>query len=512
LFAVVYLKVLSGPQKARSYKNEIFISYAHIDNESAFQGQNGWISDFHHALEIRVAQLLGRKPTVWRDPKLTGNDQFADTITDQLPQTAVLVTVLSPRYVKSEWCRREFQSFWQTCTKSSGVALGNKSRIFKVVKTPVPNLPDDTDLQPLLQPLLGYDFFKLDPDTGKFHELDLAFGPEAKADYWLRLDDLAQDIASLLEKMMSGAQKEQQTHPAVYLAETSADVKEQAISVRRDLERRGYPVYPNRQLPLEKSELEAFVREQLSLCAMSVHLGGANYGVVPDGSIQSIVEIQHELAVEYAKSRGVVRLVWLPPAVQPQDERQHKFVERLRNDPSWGKDADLLETSVESLKTAIDERLAILETPPKKEEPPAPARDAQPGRVYLICDQPDLDNLRPLSDFLFEQGIEVILPLFEGSEADLRLEHEENLATCDAAIIYHGQTHDLFLRRKLRELKKAGESSRLRVRAVCLAPPATPDKQSFRTLEATVIEQTSGFSPGSWTPFLSQLRTKGVTA
>jgi hypothetical protein len=494
------------------FKNEIFISYAHIDNESVFQGQNGWISDFHRALEVRVAQLLGRKPTVWRDLKLAGNDLFTDEIGDQLPQTAVLVTILSPRYIKSEWCRRELRSFWDNCANTTGISIGNKSRVFKVVKTPLQHADEKTELQPLLQPLLGYEFFKADAQSGHFHELDLAFGPEAKADYWLRLDDLAQDIANLLGTM-GGDSEEAPLEPrlSVYLAETGIDVRDLHSNVRRDLERRGYRVLPERNVPLAAAELQQFVREQLASCVMSVHLVGAHYGIVPDGSAQSIVEIQHDLAVEFAKDNGMVRFVWLPPGVEPQDERQSKFIERLRSDTGWSKKADLIESSIESLKTLIDERLSLIAAGQKQAAAPI-GESSQPARVYLICDEPDRSNILPLRDFLFDQGLEVVLPLFDGEEAEVRLDHEDNLRTCDGAIIYHGLSHDLFLQRKLRELRKiatGSAASRLRMKAVCIAPPMTMEKKSFRTLEAPVVSQDEGFD--GWRPLLAGIRAKGAT-
>ena len=38
-----------------SFENDIFISYAHIDDQPLVEGQKGWISSFHRALEIRLA-------------------------------------------------------------------------------------------------------------------------------------------------------------------------------------------------------------------------------------------------------------------------------------------------------------------------------------------------------------------------------------------------------------------------------------------------------------------------
>ena len=60
--------------------NDIFISYAHVDNESLTEGQKGWISQFHRTLEIRLRQLLGENPRIWRDMKLSGTDIFDEKI------------------------------------------------------------------------------------------------------------------------------------------------------------------------------------------------------------------------------------------------------------------------------------------------------------------------------------------------------------------------------------------------------------------------------------------------
>lgn len=44
------------------FEDDIFISYAHIDNKALTEGQKGWISHFHEALEIRLAHFSARRP------------------------------------------------------------------------------------------------------------------------------------------------------------------------------------------------------------------------------------------------------------------------------------------------------------------------------------------------------------------------------------------------------------------------------------------------------------------
>ena len=40
--------------------------------------------------------------------------------------------------------------------------------------------------------------------------------------------------------------------------------------------------------------------------------------------------------------------------------------------------------------------------------------------VYLMCDQLDRANVAPIQDFLFDQSLEVRLPLFDGEAEQIR--------------------------------------------------------------------------------------------
>src|SRR5436190_23035067 len=120
------------------FANDVFVSYAHIDDQTLAEGQPGWISTLHRALEVRLEQLLGKEARIWRDPKLQGNDIFADRLVDRFPGVGVLVSALSPRYVKSEWCQRELNEFLKASAATGDARVADKLRVFKVVKTPIP--------------------------------------------------------------------------------------------------------------------------------------------------------------------------------------------------------------------------------------------------------------------------------------------------------------------------------------------------------------------------------------
>ncbi|MEM7352595.1 MAG: TIR domain-containing protein [Acidobacteriota bacterium] len=500
------------------FESDVFVSYAHIDDQALVEGQKGWIANLHRALEIRLAQLLGKEPRIWRDPKLSGNDVFADKLVDRLTRVALLVSVLSPRYVNSDWCTRELREFFGASESSGGVRIGDKLRVFKVVKTQIPREQHPEELQDVL----GYDFFVVDPETGRARELSQNSGPEDSRQYWARLDDLAHDITEALSQIESSAgpaapvAANGHDQPAVYLAETSFDLKGERDAVKRELLGHGYRVLPDRPLPLVAPEAEAMIKEQLESCQLSVHLVGRNYGIVPEGATESLVVLQNEYAIERgARSGGeeLGRLIWMPPDLATDDDRQRKFIESLQVDPRIQQGADILETPLEDFKSAIHKKLQPAEE--EEEEVAAEAIDDAFAaaddlcRIYLICDQRDLDNTLALEDYLFDQGFEVIVPIFEGDEAQVRKDHEENLVVCDAVLYYYGAGNELWLRRKLREMQKSaafGRSKPLRGKAIYVAPPETSQKRRVRTREAIVIPQQQAFDPAALEPFIHQLK------
>ena len=116
---------------------------------------------------------------------------FGDLLSERLAGAAVLVAVISPRYLRSEWCQRELNEFLKA---TDGGRADGKPRLFTVLKTPVPL----EQMPPQLRQMLRYEFFTVDPASGDVREFDEVFGAEAQRDFWLKLDDLAHDICNVL--------------------------------------------------------------------------------------------------------------------------------------------------------------------------------------------------------------------------------------------------------------------------------------------------------------------------
>ena len=492
-----------------NFEGDAFISYAHIDNLELEDGHGGWVANLHRALEIRLAQLLGKQTRIWRDPKLQGNDALSDTLLEKVRRAAALVPVLSPRYVKSEWSLRELAEFCEACEQHGGLRVGDKARIFKVMKTPIGREHHPAELQDLL----GYEFFKVDPETGRVRELDEIFGPEAKREFWLKLDDLAHDLCRLLQLLESqtGQISESPDPDAVYLAETTNDLREYREAIKRDLVQHGYTVLPARPLPLSSSELTAAIAEDLSRCRMSIHMIGKNYSLVPEGDMQSLLEIQNELAIDRGKSGAFSRLVWIPRGLVVSDARQQKVIEQFRMDPRLGGRADLLETPFEDFATMIEAWLKRdLKTAPAS--PLVAGESHSPGSapIYVIYDQRDAALVSPWCDHLFTH-FEVIHPVFTGTEAEIREYHEENLRTCEAVLIFYGAANEAWLRRKLGEVQKSvgyGRTKPQPVVGVALLPPRTPEKERFRTHKALVMSQWDGLAPDALEPFVAAAKAR----
>ncbi|HEX8558969.1 MAG TPA: toll/interleukin-1 receptor domain-containing protein [Pyrinomonadaceae bacterium] len=346
-----------------SYEYDLFISYAHIDDVSPFGGGRGWIELLRERLAVMLAQQLGYEPKIWRDShSLRGNDELGGAIGDGVTRALLLLPVISPRYVQSDWCNRELEAFHAAPPPPTGAAPAFRSRVFKVIKTPLPaHLAGREPAH--IRSLIGYQFYGEDESSGLLTE----FIPDpSDKRYWKALNRLVADMTRTLIELKhspaappsqatasqataspattaatdetpdttasahavnapagAGAQAtqagaratEEQASAAgtraeaegaaaepqrfVYLAETTGDLAQGREAVRDELSQRGYGVLPEQRLPLdERRGIEEVVRADLARCALSVHMVGARYGSTPEDDPASVVQIQERLAAE----------------------------------------------------------------------------------------------------------------------------------------------------------------------------------------------------------------------
>jgi hypothetical protein len=522
------------------FTHDIFISYGHLDDEDPSGDLKGWVDLLVERLPILVNNNLGYKPKVWRDEhSLHGNDLLRAAINDGVSQSLVLVPIVSPRYVQSDWCLTELEAFCNCAPPPSVPA--HCSRIFKVIKTPL--LLHLTNREPeQLRELIGYPFFEMEDDMPVEFSPDVV--PSKDQRYWTALRRLAWDISNMLVALKQGPAappagvvaatptKAAMLNPSpaddgvgagvaaacgpsgpakiIYLAETTSDLAKERELVRDELQQRGYSVLPEQKLPAEEhKKIAAAVTAALARSALSVHLIGKRYGSTPEDDARSIVRIQEQLAAERgADDPSFLRLLWMPPglmtpAMEISDERQQSFVAELQRRITVG--AELLQTSIEDLKTRLVEKLA----------PPVTAIARVGGRrklrqVYLICENRDRSLVRPIKEYLFKRNFEVITWFDDEHVAGtLNDYHLKNLRECDAAVVYFGSGDEPWVRKNLDDLEKAYGYGRERdwsASAVYVGAPSNDQKEDFLThLVPYVIRNFSSFNPDDLRDFVSAL-------
>ncbi len=476
------------------FENHVFISYAHFDNEHAPEVGTGWIDELHEGLERRLKQLQGETVKIWRDRKLDGNDDFNTMIKSELAKTALLVSVLTPRYLKSKSCMEELEGFIEVANQNQNLQIGNKYRIFKAVKTPVP-LPEQP---PKFQEMLGCEFYViLDPATNRFREYDYVIGPNSDRDkrFWEKVEDLAQEINGML-KEIANKKEVQPSGATIYLAETTLDLRQEREKVRRELQQNGHIVLPDKPLPTKGQALQDTVREYLAQSKLSIHMVGEFY--------DTIVGLQQKLAAERGDESGFSQLTWLPPGLQPLDQYQQEFISDLKNGFSSKNGSELLETKLEDLKTIIEGKLNSTPQPAASVE----TVDDEPF-IYLMCDKSDQEAVKPLYNHLvWDEGFKVKLSLTEGDSSTIRQDRKDNLLRCDGVIIFFGNIGDQWWSTQLDELRKVRGYGRTKPlsRAVYLAAPRTDEKDLLESNDPLIIKGFDSFKPESLAEFIGRVR------
>jgi len=495
--------------------HHVFISYAHQNNILVQDGAAGWIAHFKDALESFLGNHLDDFPEIWLDFKMRGNAKLDDTIAKTLCESSTLISVVSPRYLKSAWCMDELKMF---CQKID-IKIGTKLRIFKVlrVKTPLNDTPA------VFRDLTGYEFFVMGKD-GRPHTLDPILGSEYKDKFYQTVDDLAFDIAELLKELEGGEQDVglpdknipsptatnplPQKNDGLYLALPPPDLWEQYHNIRRDLRHRKIRVLPDSFDVPKPGQFEDFretARENLRQSKLAVHLFDKN-SLEQFGDEQSYVNIQMKLAAERAAEPNFSRLIWLGEDLRGDDEPVQNFISRIV-EPS-ANNVDVLPTTLETFKTAIQD--AYSKEPAKT---PESKIETETRKIYVLYDKADVEaaqeiERRLLDDFDCELlSASDYLSLSGENAAKQIIEfHNQYLRECDGVLIYWGSSLAPWVRAKLSDLQKARGIERqtdFRAKGVYFDGDLTV-KNNFLTREAMILKSENDLSQ-----FVSQLGNGG---
>lgn len=105
---------LDDHEKGGPHMFDVFLSYAHVDDA------RGWVTALHRQI-LADSRAQGRELRVFMDTSDIHTMQDWDLrIKDGLRQSRLLLVCLSPAYLASEFCRREWDDFVLRTAKTAG--------------------------------------------------------------------------------------------------------------------------------------------------------------------------------------------------------------------------------------------------------------------------------------------------------------------------------------------------------------------------------------------------------
>jgi hypothetical protein len=462
-----------------SFEHDAMISYSWRDNEPPpLSNEGGWVSTFQEGLEYWLRQLMPRNSKIWRDKNnVQGNTMLAEEMHQVLGKCAILLAVTSEPYLASEWCKRELTTFLEQAESQGGVRVDNDYRIFKINKLPVEReaLPKELDVT------TGFDFYEIDPDSRMPTPLDPTFGESERRRFIRKVYDVAVTLSKILkqienkgvgpniapfasleevnaahrniEKPQTPSRSNRLVVATVYVPHTSKEQREVRDEVVGELIRRNCLVLPQEQGQF--SDAEEFLttaKRDLAKCDFSIHLIGARYGIVLEGSPKSMVELQNEWAAEESRTRGMKRLIWIPNDLKDINPLQATFIESLRTESEAIIGADLVEDAAEVLLR----QMAVLLKSKRAEF----SAESMGLKIYLMHEEPDMDEVRELRRYfkgvkLNGHPLEILLPIFDGDAHTLREMQLQNLMEADTVLIFWNSGSQAWVKASLNEVRKA---------------------------------------------------------
>ena len=419
---------MPAPRFRHGFANDVFISYASEDDRE--EAGIKWVARFEAELTSRLTKVSGQTIQIWRDHRLSGADRLAPAIEDQLRSSAVLLLVVTPSYFHSQWCETERARFIEAAEAHRGLYVGNKCRMVKAAKTRVPleRYPQE------LRELLEFRFY-VEEQNATAREFHLSGDDQVQKRFYTVVDDAAQAIEKILRGLENGGAPANKG--SVYVGDTSSDIEPQCDQLRRSLTQRGYSVLPQAPLRLRSGpEIERIVRSDISRCSVAVYPVGAYYGPIPERSRdRSITELQLEVAVTDGRNESLSLLVWVPPDIIVEEERQRRLLAWIRTElPS--RKFEIIESRLTEIETHIKDRLE----PPSPSIAPDSKGAEEPAEIYFLCLQADREAARAVRDCLVDEGFEVKLqPATEESTGAL---HTERLVSADAFLVYWGSADE----------------------------------------------------------------------
>ncbi|MEA2891850.1 MAG: hypothetical protein QOI05_2643 [Bradyrhizobium sp.] len=430
------------------FSHDIFISYAHADDEPDPQGVQ-WVSDFQLYLKRAVKQhLAGYDPEVFFDSLDLKPNHMIDSVLTNVRRSAVFLPIISPSYVERPWPNDELQAF--------SAAVSERDRIFAVEL-----LPPIGDYPAALRHLKRKQFWWRDQKQGSAPR---KFTPKAEARTYMEyLEDIAYLIAGRLREMNESGGQEAASSPGagktVLLAEVTDDLRQVRRRVREYLQQFEFNVLPKEDYPEAGADFVAAFTSDLAKADVYVHLlsevrsiRAGDLGTGADG--KSVGQFQYDAAMR----RGIPVLQWRSPDLDVSSVTH--WDHSLLSGPqvlTMG-----LQEFLREIKKTLDRPVDMPKRPQGKGE-----------LLFINADKSDKEFADELLK-MFDNNPEwmAMEPLFEGTADEILEDLEANLKDCAALVLVYGKSGPPWVRAQLRRYAKLARDKPPRKQTIVLGPPA----------------------------------------
>jgi hypothetical protein len=473
-----------------SRSHDIFVSYAHVDNELLPGESEGWVTQLIATLEVYLRQKFGRreKYKLWRDPELSGNFPVTPEILDVVRESQIIVLVLSPGYVSSKWCLDELETF----VGARGIDSG---RVFVVERDKL----SESERPPVLTDLKGYAFWVADKQQSSVvRTLGTPAMVAHRADYFRQVEDLAIQLVKKLKQIRQAGSGEvavttpqnflfsaQQTETVsaqdtdnlveskatlatVYVAPVPDTLQLERNDFIRVLQQHRIDVLPasNRiNYSTFQQEMEADLGR--SQCFIQLLDGSGNMG---------LVNAQYQIAVQ----SGVEVMQWRSAALVLEAVSDQDQLALLRGQHVMA--SDLVNFQQHLIKRLF---------PPEPVVKPELLTEAEQQIIFINVGAEDRALAEKVSKQLIAHGHFCLLPVEPDERsrpADIRKDMEQNMRYCDALLLLYDTSPITQIRQFLMQSwRMRAQRDKPLPTAVCISPNNQDDNLSAMAKNLRVL-------------------------
>jgi hypothetical protein len=486
----------------------LFVSYAHADDETPAGAKNGWVTTLVEELnKVLRRKLGGGGARIWMDHQLAANANVLDTLLATLRGSRILLLVMSPGYHQSVWCQRELGNFL-----AQSAAAKHKDNVFVVDLEPVPR----ETWHSALQALTTIRFW----ERGFTDQAPRPLGfpvprPDEDNPYWRNVNELAHLIAEYLRQNPA---RPPESQAAILLAETTEDLFDHRDTVAAFLRQQEVDVLPSVDYPRDsRAAFVNAVQRDLARSLAFVQLLGRYEGRKPPDDPATFVVLQADQARFLQQQRAVPILQWRMPDIEPGQIENPTYRELVgRHTVRTGG----LEQFKQEILRALQHQPLPSSVPPSLGRGPTGTAPGTTGDIdgtdlciYVNADQVDIDIASQVSDSLTDMGVTAFLspaPDPEQSPEKIRSAQQELLKECSGVVLIYCQTPATWLQAQFAFTRRMIAPRKRGVWGALLdVVPESRPSAPLRSPNLLMIDCRQGLDAGKLARFVELLRQNG---